>query len=193
MPHVKEGWIKKEFEDSVTAVHVRVGEEMSGRVQSRVKGYTDYLKCQDYLRRRHKIINGKINEWCKAILDLLQHVENDWLLGDIYCPGCFFRQRTWVEKIIPNVILGINNFKTITVDVLNIDALIRYVDGVDMREEKIFVFHISNCEHFELCVKLKSMANDFTIETIFDHVYGKAFGKRVKAGRLLGGSIELFN
>jgi hypothetical protein len=173
MPHVKEGKIKKEFKDSVIAAHVRVGEEMSDRVQLRVKGYTDYLKWQDYLRRRHEIINRKINEWRKATLDLLEHAKNDWVLGDNYCPWCFFRQRTWAEKIIPNVMLGINNFKTITVDILNIGALICYVDGVDTREEAIFVFQISNCEHFEFCVKPKAMANNFTIETIFDHVYGK--------------------
>lgn len=186
MPHVKEGRIRTEYEDSVTAVHMKVQEELTGRSQLKVRGYTKYLNCPDYIRRRHEIINGKIDEWRKASLDLLDRVENDRVLGDIYSPGCFFRQRTWAEKIIPNIMLGIDKFSTISVDVLNTDALIHYLDGVDTREEAVFVYHISNCEHFELCVKPMSRANDFTIETIFDHIYGRAFGKRVKVSRLIG-------
>jgi hypothetical protein len=186
MPHVITGRIRTEFEDSATAAHIKVEEVVTGRVYLKVQGYTNYIKDFDYIRRRREVILGKISEWCKATLDLLDHVESDEVLGDIHSPGNYFRQRTWAEKIIPMVMLGISAFHTISVNVQNCDALITHVNGIDTLEEANFVYHISNCEHYLLCVKPMSTANDFTIETIFDHVIGKAYGKRANVARLLG-------
>ncbi len=186
MPHVITGRIRTEFEDSATAAHIKVEEVVTGRAYLKVQGYTNYIKDFDYIRRRHEVILGKISEWRKATLDLLDRVEGDKVLGDVYSPGNYFRQRTWAEKIVPIVMVGISTFHTISIDVLNCDALITYVNGIDTLEEANFVYHISNCKHYELCVKPMNAANDFTIETIFDHVSGKAYGKRVKVARLLG-------
>jgi hypothetical protein len=186
MPHVITGRIRTEFEDSATAAHIKVEECVSGRAYLKVQGYTNYIKDFDYIRRRHEVILGKISEWRKATLDLLDKVEDDEVLGDIYSPGNYFRQRAWAEKIIPMVMLGISSFHTIAVDVLNCDALITHVKGIDTLEEANFVYHISNCEHYSLCVKPMGTVSDFTIETIFDHVSGKAYGKRVKVARLIG-------
>jgi hypothetical protein len=142
-----------------------------------VPDYTNFVTDIEYINKKHEIINGKLDEWRKATMRLLDRVENDPVMGNIYDQDCFGNQRKWVSVKVAAIMLGISEFTKLPIDLLRREALIQLVPGIDNKEQADFVYRIASSQHFELAVEPMRNKNDFTIDTIFDEQVRRTYGK----------------
>jgi hypothetical protein len=138
---------------SIQAYKWTIGDDKSAKTVLYVKGYTNFVTDLDYINRKHAIINGKINEWRTAQIDMLDRVEGDKVLGHIYDPDCYVNQRMWCHKNVSDIMLGISSMVKLLVDIFNLEALLTLVSGINTKQEADFVYRIASSEHFALVVE----------------------------------------
>jgi hypothetical protein len=110
---------------------------------------------------------------------MLERVEGDEVLGLIYRPSCYEHQRNWCYTNVTGIMLGISMMQKLPVDILNREALVTLVSGIDTKQEADFAYRTANSQHFAVVVEPMMTRNDFRIDTIFDKKIRKTYGKIV--------------
>jgi hypothetical protein len=108
---------------------------------------------------------------------MLDCVEGDKVLGHNYDPDCYVNQRMWCHKNVSDIMLGIGSMVKLPVDILNQEALLTLVSGINTKQEADFVYHIANSEHFALVVEPMTTRSDLMIDTIFNERIRRSYGK----------------
>jgi hypothetical protein len=142
-----------------------------------VPNYTNFMTDIDYVKKKHAIINGKMDKWRKAQSNLLDRVQEDPVMGPIYSQECYMNQRQLVDYKVPEIMLGIGEFTKFSIDILHREALLQFLSGVEDKEQADFVYRIANSNHFELDVEPMTDRSDFTIDTIFNERIKRTYGK----------------
>jgi hypothetical protein len=129
-----------------------------------MSGYTKHLQCPEYIRNRNAQVNGRITRWRTGTLKLLEQVEQSGL----YLVEDYENQYKFADKIIGKLQECLNEVKVFPIDILNKEALLQYVRGVDDEEVADFTYKIANCQTFCLITISESNFRSFQVITRFN-------------------------
>jgi hypothetical protein len=99
------------------------------------------------------------------VLGISKEMEDGWE----YSWFVFREQHDWVKTCLDPDIIGLDKFKLISVRLLNIEAVIELVDGVENEEMEDFVINLTRCK---CCKEIALVRHDelknCSVVTIFD-------------------------
>jgi hypothetical protein len=158
-----------DYDHYIAHICWKVKEDSSCKTVIGIPGYSKFLVDPEYyIVKRHGVLNGKIDEWRKASIDLLNKTEEDEILGHTYSPSCYLNQQTWIETKIPIIMKGIQKFLHFAVDTMHERALMQHVEGVNIEEEANFVFNMCTSNNFYVVIKPLRKEKTNTVVTVFD-------------------------
>jgi hypothetical protein len=147
-----------------------------GRTVVSVKNYKNHLTDPEYVTVQHQKVIGMIKKWKMLVLDIIKEMEDEWE----YLFFAFSEQHDWAKTQLDPVIIGLSKFKLISVGLLNINAAIELVDGVENEEMADFVINLARCKCCKIALIRHDKLNNCTIVTIFNNNNKKkvAYGKK---------------
>jgi hypothetical protein len=117
-----------------------------------------------------------IKQWKMLVLDIIKEMEDEWE----YSFFAFREQYHWAKTELDPVVMGLSKFKLISVGLLNIEAVIELVDGVENEEMADFVINLCRCKTCEIALIRHDALNNCSVVTIFDgnNKQKVAYGKK---------------
>jgi hypothetical protein len=118
---------------------------------------------------------GMIKQWKMIVLEVIKDMEDEWE----YSWKAFTNQHNWIKNNIDAIMFGVSKFKLISVGLLNRDAVMKLVDGVDDEEKVDFIINMAKCKSCEIGLVRHDDLNNCSVVTIFDEdtknkvAYGK--------------------
>jgi hypothetical protein len=164
---------------------------LGGTVVS-VKIYEKHLTDPEYVMVQHQKVIGMIKQWKMVVLDIIKEMEDEWE----YLFFAFRDQHDWAKTCLDPLIIGLDKSKLISVGLINIEAVIELVDGVENEEMADFVINLCRCKCCKIALIRHDKLNNCSVVTIFDNNHNQkvAYGKkeikyyqclRVKTGNIV--------
>jgi hypothetical protein len=147
---------------------------LGGTVVS-VKNYKNHLTDPDYITLQHQKVIGMIKQWKMLVVDIIKEMEDEWE----YSFFAFREQYHWAKTQLDLAVMGLSKFKLILVGLLNIEAVIELVDGVENKEMADFIINLCRCKTCKIALIRHDTLNNCSVVTIFDNnnkqkvAYGK--------------------
>jgi gamma-glutamylcyclotransferase (GGCT)/AIG2-like uncharacterized protein YtfP len=141
-----------------------------------VRRYTNYLSDKEYVSLVHDKLKGKVFQWRKYCLQYLKELRQQHLLPET----ALRTQLNFVKFDSLRILKGINHLKSVPIDIMSEEAILKYVPGVDDIEKAHFVHKMATCHKFTIAIVFHDSQNNVSIVTIFNddskHFY--AYGKQ---------------
>jgi hypothetical protein len=113
-----------------------------------VKNYTNMLTDPMYTTLVHDVVKVKIYKWRKCSLEFLE----DLVVRHSYPRRAIKTQKMFTGLDLVKVMKGLNNFKTVAVNVMSKKAIMKYVPGVEDEEMAHFVYSMACCTTFSIAI-----------------------------------------
>lgn len=142
------------------------------KVQNYKKHYVD----PEYVAVQHQKLIGMMKQWRMLVLDIIKEMEDEWEFSWF----AFKEQHNWAKTCLDPVMMGISKFNMVFIGLLNIEAVIELVDGVDTEEKADFIIKLAKCKSCEIALIRHNHLNNCTVVTIFDDdtKHKIAYGKK---------------
>jgi hypothetical protein len=85
-------------------------------------------------------------QWKMPVLDIIKEMEDEWKFSWF----TFRDQHNWAKICLDPVMIGVSKFNMIFIRLLNIEAVIELVDGVDNEEKANFIIKLAKCKCCEI-------------------------------------------
>jgi hypothetical protein len=136
-----------------------------------VKNYTNMLIDPTYITVVHDVVKGKIYEWRKCTLEFLE----DLVIRHGYPWRAIKTQKMFAGIDLVKVLRGLNNFKTIAVNVMSEKAIMKYMSGVEDEEMAHFVYSMACCTSFGISIYRHDVEKNASVLTVFDDAVDDKF------------------
>jgi hypothetical protein len=136
-----------------------------------VKNYTNMLIDPTYTTVVHDVVKGKMYEWRKRTLEFLE----DLVVKHAYPRKAIKTQKKFAGLDLVKVMRGLNNFKTIAVNVMSEKAIMKYVPGVEDEEMAHFVYSMACCNSFGISIYRHDVEKNASVLTVFDDAVDDKF------------------
>jgi hypothetical protein len=149
---------------------------MIGGTVVKVQNYKKHYIDTEYVAVQHQKLIGMMKQWKMLVLDIIKEMEDEWEFSWF----AFKDQHNWAKTCLDPVMIGVSKFNMVFIGLLNIEAVIELVDGVDNEEQANFIIKLAKCKCCEIALIRHNHLNNCTIVTIFDEDNTKkiAYGKK---------------
>jgi hypothetical protein len=130
----------------------------------------------DYVSVDHQKLIGMIKQWKLIVLDIIKEMEEEWE----YSWFAFKEQHNWAKTQLDPLMVGISKFSMVSIGLLNAEAVIDLVEGINDEEKADFVIKLARCKCCEIALVRHDHLNNCSIVTIFDEDSKRkiAYGKK---------------
>jgi hypothetical protein len=141
-----------------------------------VKNYSKHYVDPDYVSVDHQKLIGMIKQWKMVVLDIIKEMEEEWE----YSWFAFKEQHNWAKTQLDPLMVGISKFSMVSIGLLNAEAVMDLVQGIDDEEKADFVIKLARCKCCEIALVRHDHLNNCSIVTIFDEDNKRkiAYGKK---------------
>jgi hypothetical protein len=141
-----------------------------------IKKYTKHYTDPDHMVVEHQKLIGLIKQWKLMAMVIVREMEEEW----DYSWLAFKDQHNWAKTGLERIIVGISKFKMISVALLNHQASIKLIDGIDDEEMADLTINLSSCKTYKIAIVRHDDLNNCSIVTIFDgnNKHKVAYGKK---------------
>jgi hypothetical protein len=176
VPHIQLKADKSPISKLRPSVIGELKQPVLGATVVNVKNYKNHLTDPEYVSVQHQKVIGMIKQWKMLVLDIIKEMEDEWEFSFF----AFKEQHDWAKTQLDPVVMGLSKFKLVSVGLLNINAVIQLVDGVENEEMADFVINLSTCRSCEIALLRHDELNNCSIVTIFNENNKRkvAYGKK---------------
>jgi hypothetical protein len=135
---------------------------LSGTVIS-VKNCKNHLTGPEYVTVQHQKVIEMIKQWKMLVLDITKETEDEWE----YSWFAFREQHDWEKICLDPIIIGLDKIKLITVGLMNIEAVIELVDGIENEVLADLVINLARYKCCEIALVRHDEINNCSVGTIF--------------------------
>jgi hypothetical protein len=141
-----------------------------------IKNYTKHYTDPDHVVVEHQKVIGLMKQWKLTVLGIVREMEEEW----DYSWLAFKSQHDWAKNSLERMIQGLSKFKMISVGVLNQQAAIKLIDGIDDEEMADLAINLASCKSCEIAILRHDELQNCSIVTIFDgnNNHKVAYGKK---------------
>jgi hypothetical protein len=165
-----------EFKKFRPTVLLELKKPVLGGTVVNIKNYTKHYVDPEHVNVEHQQLIGMMKQWKVTIMDIIREMEEEWE----YPWEAFTDQHNWAKTCLERMMVGISKFEMISVGLLNEQAAIKMIDGIDDEEQADLAINLCRCKTCEIAIVRHDDLNNCSIVTIFDgnNKHKVAYGKK---------------
>jgi hypothetical protein len=128
----------------------------------KMKNYKKHYVDPEYVTVQHQKLIGMMKQWKMLVLDIIKEMEDEWEFSWF----AFREQHNLAKTCLDPVMIGVSKFNMIFIGLLNIEAVIELVSGVDNEEKANFILKLAKCKCYEIALIRHGHLNNCSIVTV---------------------------